>query len=77
MIELFRQEQNRREFFRCVGRYLALGGLVSTTGVLIARRKPASSDEDSTDLDVCRRCTFLKRCDQPRALLAKSIGVGG
>ena len=71
MSDLFQQKQSRREFLRGIGRYLLLGGLISTSGVLIARRKMASAEDKSIDISVCRNCTFLRRCEQPDALLAK------
>ncbi len=71
MSDLFQQKQSRREFFRGIGRYLLLGGLVSTSGVLAARRKMASAEEKSVDISVCRSCTFLRRCEQSDALLAR------
>lgn len=71
MSDLFQRKQSRREFFRGIGRYLILGGLVSTSGVLITRRQMASAEEKSVDLSICRSCTFLRRCKQPDALLTR------
>ncbi|MFC1714237.1 hypothetical protein ACFL6S_11230 [Candidatus Poribacteria bacterium] len=71
MSDLFQQKQNRREFFRGIGRYMLLGGLVSTSGVLVTRRKMASAEEKSVDISICRSCTFLGRCKQPDALLTR------
>ncbi len=71
MNNLFQQKQSRREFFQSTGRYLILGGLVSTSGVLAAKRLSASADEKSVDMSVCQTCSFLKRCKQPDALLVR------
>jgi hypothetical protein len=76
MIELFHQKQGRREFLQSFWRYLILGGLVSTTGVLIAKRRSAPAAEEFIDLDVCRSCGFLKNCDLPKALLARERMTG-
>jgi len=67
----FQQKQSRREFFQSTGRYLILGGLVSTSGVLATKRISASADEKSIDLSICQTCTFLERCKQPDALQAR------
>lgn len=71
MSNLFQQKQSRREFFQSTGRYLILGGLVSTSGVLVTKRILASEDEKSINMSVCQTCTFLKRCKQPDALLVR------
>ena len=71
MSELLDQKQNRREFFRSIGRYLILGGLLGTTGTLLARRKSASVTELPANIEACRKCSFLKRCDQPAAVLVR------
>lgn len=71
MIELLSQKQNRREFLRCFGRYVFLGMLVSASGVLVAKRKSSSTQEEAVDISICRNCVFLSKCDQPKALLVK------
>lgn len=76
MSELFKKKQNRREFLSGIGRYMILGGVVSTAGVLAVRREPTSSEEEPTKISVCHSCTFLKRCQQPDALLARKEAAG-
>ena len=71
MIELFHQKQSRREFLRGLGRYFIPGGLVSTAGTLIVKRKLVSAEGESVDISICQSCTFLRKCDHPRALLAR------
>ncbi len=71
MSELFNQKQSRREFFRSIGRYLILGGLLGTTGTLVARRKSASASGLPANIEACQKCSFLRKCDQPVAVLAK------
>ena len=71
MIELLSQKQNRREFLRCFGRYMLLGTLVSTSGVLIAGRRSSSAQGEPVDISICRSCIFLSKCDQPKALLVR------
>ena len=71
MSDLFQQKQSRREFFGGIGRYLILGGLLSTSGVLAARRKMTPAAERSADISICQSCSFLRRCKQPDALLAR------
>ena len=68
---LLDKKQSRREFFRTSIRYLVLGGLVSTAGTLITKRKLASAEEKYTDTGICQSCNLLKNCDLPRALLAR------
>ena len=71
MSELLDQKQSRREFFRSVGRYLILGGLLGTTGTLLARRKSGSATGLPANIEACRKCTFLRKCDQPAAVLVR------
>ena len=71
MSELLSQKQSRREFFRSVWRYLILGGLLGTTGALVARRRSESTTELPANIEACRKCSFLRRCDQPDAVLAR------
>jgi hypothetical protein len=73
MTKLFDEEQNRREFLRSLGRYLILGGLVSTTGVLVAKRvgKPqgcAYPEEERTGRGICQNCVSLSNCNLPSGL---------
>ena len=44
---------------------------MSTSGVLVTKRMSASADEKSTDISICQTCTFVRRCKQPDALLAR------
>ena len=71
MVRFFKHKQSRREFFRSIMRYSILGGMVFTTGTLITKRKSASAEGKSAGISVCRTCTFLNKCDQPSALLAR------
>ena len=71
MSKLSDQKQSRREFFRSIGRYLILGGLLGTTGTLVARRKSASATGLPDNIEVCRKCTFLRKCNQPEAVLVR------
>ena len=71
MTSLLSKKQNRREFLRGIMRYSILGGLISASGGLITRRKLASAKGEAIDISICQNCTFLRRCDQPAALLAK------
>lgn len=68
---IFQRKQNRREFFRSVGRYLMLGGLASTAGILVKRGRGNSETKASIDVSACYECSFLKRCDQPNAISAR------
>ena len=76
MSESFSKKQSRREFLSGVGRYMILGGVVSTAGVLTVRRESASSEEKSTKISAYHSCTFLRRCQQPNALLAREETAG-
>ena len=71
MMGLLNKKQNRREFLKGFGRYLMLGGLVCTTGILMLKRKSAPADGKSVDINICRNCIILNKCDKPAALLAK------
>ena len=79
--ELFDKEQNRREFLRNIGRYLILGGLITTTGVLVAKRISRAEDCEYPDelavtKGICRACVSLNNCDLPLALSARQEMVG-
>jgi hypothetical protein len=71
MTNLFGRKQNRREFIRGIARYSVLGIFAATTGVLIKRRRSASADEESVNIRICQSCSFLRKCDQPSAVLAR------
>lgn len=71
MTELLDEKHSRREFFRCLGRYIILGGLACTAGVLILKKKSAATEGKPVDVSVCRSCIILSNCDKPTALLAK------
>jgi len=64
MNEILEQKQSRREFLRGSARYLTLGGLIFTGGVLFARRKKSSKEERFHNLDICRTCPSLNTCNQ-------------
>ncbi len=76
MSGVIHEKHSRRDFLKGVGRYLILGGLVSMTGVMVARRKSASAEKESLDISVCQKCIFLRRCEQPSALLAREEMTG-
>lgn len=76
MIEQSDEKQSRREFIRSFGRYLILGGLVSTAGVLITKRLKASAEEKCTEPRICQSCDTFKNCELPQALSAKDMPVG-
>ncbi len=64
-------QQNRREFFRALGRYAALGALTAV-GVVIGRRKGSSQDgERCINKSVCSRCGVFTGCKLPAAKSAK------
>lgn len=67
------QKQSRREFIRGLVRYLTLGGLVSMTGVLFARRKRRSTNDKCTNSEICRECRSFKNCSLPSALSARQL----
>ena len=71
MSEFLNQKYNRRDFLSSLGRYLILGGLALTAGTVIVKRKSASVEEGFTDLEICQKCRFLRKCDQPGALLVR------
>jgi hypothetical protein len=71
MTNLFDQKQSRREFIRGIARYSVLGIFAFTTGVLIKRRGSASVYEEGVNIRICQSCTFLRKCDQPSAVLAR------
>ncbi len=63
--------QNRREFFRSVGRYAVLG-IMTTAGVLLAKRGGIDrTTQRCTNKGVCCNCGSYKRCRLPAALSAK------
>ena len=66
----FDQKQSRREFIRGIARYSVLGIFAATTGVLVKRRRSASVEE-GVNIRICQSCTFLRKCDQPSAVLAR------
>lgn len=72
MTNLFARKQSRREFIRGIARYSVLGIFAVTTGVLIKKRKSASADEEGVNIRICQSCSFLRKCDQPSAVLARS-----
>jgi hypothetical protein len=71
MTKLSDQKQSRREFIRGIARYSALGIFAVTTGVLIKRRRSASVYEEAVNIRICQSCSFLRKCDQPSAVLAR------
>ena len=71
MIDMLNQKQNRREFFRSLGRYMILGGLLGTTGTLVMKTKSAPAGNPDS-VSTCQKCSFLRKCEQPDAVLARS-----
>ncbi len=71
MSNLFDQKESRREFIRGIARYSVLGIFAAATGVLIKRRRSASADEEGVNIRICQSCSFLRKCDQPSAVLAR------
>lgn len=64
-------EHSRREFFRRLGRNLALGAAAVVTGVLGARRRRANKSQACVNQGVCRGCPSFDGCGLPQALSAK------
>ena len=76
MIKLLNRKQSRREFIGGFGRYLMLGGIVFAAGTLLVRRKSAQETDASVDVSACQKCAFLRKCDQPNAVLARKEMTG-
>ncbi len=62
---------DRREFIRSAARYLALGGLVFTGGLLAWRRK-SSARQECINLEICKGCPAFNGCGLPPALAHKT-----
>ena len=71
MFNLFDQKESRREFILGIARYSVLGTFAVTTGVLIKKRRSASVYEEGVNIRICQSCSFLRKCDQPSAALAR------
>jgi hypothetical protein len=65
------EQHTRREFFRRLGRNLALGAAAVVTGVLGARRRGATKNHACVNQGVCRGCPSFDGCGLPQALSAK------
>lgn len=75
------EKQSRREFIFSLTRYSMLGILVSTTGVLIAKRRGwlgecIYPDEEKVTVKICRSCRILEDCELPVALETKENLAG-
>lgn len=68
---------SRREFFRGIGRSLALGGMGALAAVLAGRRRRPPADEQCINLGVCRGCSAFDGCGLPQALSARQARAGG
>ncbi|NQU21399.1 MAG: hypothetical protein HQ567_08960 [Candidatus Nealsonbacteria bacterium] len=64
------QRPNRRELFRSVARYVALGGISLASVGLIWRGRSGRCRR----LPCCRECELLARCELPEAAAAKKRG---
>ena len=67
--------QSRREFFRGVGRNLALGAVAVLAAVLTTRPPKAAGRQKCVNRGICRGCSSFDGCGLPAALSARQAGV--
>ncbi len=72
MSQTANEQPSRREFFRGIGRSLALGGLAALAAALAAgsRRGPDPGHE-CVNQGLCNGCAALAACLLPQALSAR------
>lgn len=74
MSETLNEEKSRREFFRGIGRNLALGGIAVLAAALTGRRANRR-EQQCLNRGVCRGCGSFEDCGLPQALSARQ-GMG-
>lgn len=63
--------ENRRDFFRSIGRYLTLGLIGVGGGAVAARKGTAREGQSCRNKSVCCNCGVFDSCRLPAALSAK------
>jgi hypothetical protein len=65
--------QDRREWFRHVGRWIGAGALAGVAGYLVMRKNVTLSNQTCTNKGICRGCSEFGPCNLPAALSAKEV----
>jgi len=76
MSDLQDQQQNRRDFFRALGRNVILTSLAGLGVKLAMKTHRQSKNETCIGSGICRHCNVLDDCGLPQALSTKQVTMG-